>query len=148
MNWILELRIPMRPQGKQRARAIGKKHYTPPETVAFERTTANVARREMRLKNLEPLTGGVALEVTAYFATPKSASKATVAKMLSGKECHTVKPDASNIAKAVEDALNGIAYRDDSQIVQLFVTKAYAVRDEIHIKAMPYENPTLEELTT
>ena len=38
----------------------------------------------------------------------------------------TKKPDADNIAKAVCDALNGIAYKDDSQVVDLTVRKYYS----------------------
>ena len=34
-----------------------------------------------------------------------------------------VKPDVDNIAKAVLDALNGVAYDDDSQVVELTVKK-------------------------
>lgn len=39
------------------------------------------------------------------------------------------KPDASNILKLVEDALNGIAYRDDSQIVASVPLKAPRLGD-------------------
>lgn len=39
-------------------------------------------------------------------------------------EQDTTKPDSSNILKLVEDALNGIAYRDDSQIVADIPMKA------------------------
>jgi Holliday junction resolvase RusA-like endonuclease len=39
-------------------------------------------------------------------------------------EQDTMKPDASNILKLVEDALNGIAYKDDSQIVASIPLKA------------------------
>ena len=42
----------------------------------------------------------------------------------------TLKPDADNIAKAVCDALNGIAYKDDKQINCLTVDKVWA-DDEI-----------------
>jgi Holliday junction resolvase RusA-like endonuclease len=38
---------------------------------------------------------------------------------------HTTRPDADNCAKAVKDALRGVVYRDDSQIVELFVSKGY-----------------------
>ena len=38
----------------------------------------------------------------------------------------TKKPDADNIAKAVCDALNGIACKDDSQVVDLTVRKHYS----------------------
>jgi Holliday junction resolvase RusA-like endonuclease len=40
------------------------------------------------------------------------------------------KPDADNYAKLVLDALNGVLWRDDSQVVRLFVEKAYC--DELH----------------
>ena len=35
------------------------------------------------------------------------------------------KPDVDNIAKAVLDALNGIAYDDDKQITSLVIDKKY-----------------------
>lgn len=39
-------------------------------------------------------------------------------------EQDTAKPDASNIIKLVEDALNGVAYHDDAQIVASIPLKA------------------------
>lgn len=39
----------------------------------------------------------------------------------------TVKPDCSNVVKGLEDALNGILWHDDSQIVKLTVLKNYTV---------------------
>lgn len=39
------------------------------------------------------------------------------------RERDTYKPDADNIAKAVLDAMNGLAFVDDSQVVSLSVTK-------------------------
>lgn len=38
---------------------------------------------------------------------------------------HTQTPDLSNLAKLVEDALNGIAYADDAQIESLKVRKGW-----------------------
>ena len=38
----------------------------------------------------------------------------------------TLKPDTDNIAKAVCDALNGVAYHDDKQITSLTVDKVWA----------------------
>jgi len=40
------------------------------------------------------------------------------------------KPDIDNVAKSVFDALNGIAYRDDSQIYNLWIIKVIAAGDE------------------
>ena len=46
---------------------------------------------------------------------------------------HTVKPDLDNLTKAVLDALNDVAWYDDSQIVQLNVSKQYNGKSYIHI---------------
>lgn len=66
----------------------------------------------------------VPLEVAIYVtrALPKSRPK----KLQS--EPDTYKPDVDNIAKAVLDALNGIAWHDDSQIVSLFIEKNCRLR--------------------
>ena len=62
--------------------------------------------------------GPVIFCVVAHRHLPKSAPKRRIA------EQDTYKPDASNIVKLVEDALNGVAYRDDSQIVGEIPMKA------------------------
>ena len=45
----------------------------------------------------------------------------------------TKKPDLDNIAKAILDSLNGIAYKDDSQIVSLLISKKYSDRPRVEI---------------
>lgn len=62
--------------------------------------------------------GPVIFCVVAHRRLPKSAPKRRIA------EQDTYKPDASNIVKLVEDALNGVAYHDDSQIVGEIPMKA------------------------
>lgn len=55
----------------------------------------------------------------------------------------TSKPDVDNLAKLVKDALNGHAYRDDSQVTQLTVVKEYGeARTEVTISELN-QNPTL-----
>jgi Holliday junction resolvase RusA-like endonuclease len=39
---------------------------------------------------------------------------------------HMTRPDVDKLARAINDALTGVVWRDDSQVVQLKVTKAYA----------------------
>lgn len=46
--------------------------------------------------------------------------------MLNHAEYPLKKPDVDNVAKIILDALNGIAYRDDKQVVTLIVKKSYA----------------------
>ena len=64
--------------------------------------------------------------VIAYIRIPKSATKVTKSKMLSGEIRPTVKPDWDNIGKLVADALNGVAYDDDKCIVDAQVKKIYS----------------------
>jgi len=44
---------------------------------------------------------------------------------------HDKKPDCDNLLKAVKDALNNLAWRDDSQVCQVYVEKRYAAADEM-----------------
>lgn len=56
-------------------------------------------------------------------------------------EPDTVKPDADNVAKAVLDALNGVAYKDDAQVVSLCVLKCDRVRgaqDRMRVSVEPW----------
>ena len=53
--------------------------------------------------------------------------------MLNGGAFPVRKPDADNIAKIILDALNGTAYHDDAQIVQLSVRKQYAEKNSVEV---------------
>ena len=63
--------------------------------------------------------------ITAIFSVPRSDSKAVKDAKLAGTILPTIKPDCDNIAKIVCDALNGLAYADDKQIVECSVQKRY-----------------------
>lgn len=122
-------------RGKARARTfynpkIGRSQSVTPEgTVLYE----NLIRLSyQRCERRETFFDGEPLEVdiTAFFAIPKSASKKKAADMSAGRILPTKKPDADNIAKVVCDALNGVAYHDDSQIARLTVKKVYTKNEE------------------
>lgn len=59
----------------------------------------------------------ISVKIDVFRSLPKSAPK-----KCEGIE-DTVRPDADNIAKSCLDALNGVAYCDDSQVVELIVRK-------------------------
>lgn len=71
----------------------------------------------------------VSLCVHVFRSLPKTTPK----KVLSAQDVQ--KPDADNIAKAVLDALNGVAYGDDSQVVSLTVRKHPRTRIQEHFVA-------------
>jgi len=82
----------------------------------------------------------VELRVDFYFTIPKSWSKKK--KELHMCQYKTSKPDLDNLVKLVKDALNGIAWHDDSQVVRIVATKRYSIsaRTEIEIDILEMNN--------
>ena len=110
------------PKGKARPRFARGRAYTPQTTVDYE--------KEIKARFLE--CGGkfshadkFTVDVIACFGVPKSAPKKKVKDMLAYQIMPTKRPDIDNILKVVLDALNGVAYYDDSQVVRVVGTKAY-----------------------
>lgn len=99
--------------------------YTPPETKAVEDKIATVAKNAMHAAGIKMFKNAVKMEIEAGYVIPKATSKKLKEQMLDDKIKPTVKPDADNVAKLVADALNGIMYNDDNQIVVLNVEKKY-----------------------
>lgn len=114
--------VPGKPQGKARARTTKFGSYTPQNTVLYE----NYIKLCYQSKNKECTDKPVSLSINAYFEPPKSVSKAQRQAMLDDLIPPTKKPDIDNIAKVVLDALNGIAYKDDKQVISLSVAKMYS----------------------
>lgn len=52
---------------------------------------------------------------------------------LAGGVMHTAKPDGDNILKACKDALNGVVYLDDAQVVESGAVKKYATEPSVKI---------------
>jgi len=75
--------------------------------------------------SFEKINGMVEVVIQADFSIPKSFSKKKTA-VVDGQH-RPKKPDVDNIAKFYLDSLNGIAYNDDSQIVDLQVIKRYSI---------------------
>lgn len=65
--------------------------------------------------------GPVVLVVLSTFALAASLSPAQKRRRL----WHIIKPDASNVLKTVEDALNSVAWLDDSQLVLSISAKVW-----------------------
>lgn len=112
------------PEGKARPRVTRNGTYTPHKTQAYEKLVQMSFRAQCPgvFFGYAPLC----VYITANFAPPQSATKRKRSRMLSGEIRPTKKPDTDNIAKAICDALNGVAYRDDAQICRLTVSKTYA----------------------
>lgn len=72
-----------------------------------------------------PLEGPVELKVVIWVSPPKSWSKEKRKDALAGLIRPAVRPDRSNILKALEDAMQGALYLDDKQVVEGPTSKRY-----------------------
>ena len=113
------------PKGRPKFSKIGGfvRTYTPKKTQDFETEVREAAKQAM---TREPLEGPLAVYLYFRLPIPQSYSKKRSAACLTGSERPTKKPDLDNLAKSVLDALNGVIYLDDSQIVSLHMTKVYS----------------------
>lgn len=110
--------------------------YTPAKTVNYENLVKLSYQQQCGGKMYEKDIA-LAIDIMAFFPIPKSVSKKKAAQMLSGFIKPTKRPDLDNVAKAVLDALNKIAFYDDSQIIALSMSKFYSdkPRTEISIRS-------------
>lgn len=122
--------IPGRPVPKGRPRFGNGRTYTPVKTQKEEQRIALAYKGPC-------YTGAVSITLNFWFSRPKT----------NRKEFMTQRPDCDNLAKLVTDALNGKAYVDDQQIVELKVSKNWAVA-QIHsdIKLREGVHLTIEEI--
>jgi Holliday junction resolvase RusA-like endonuclease len=66
------------------------------------------------------------VQIAVASGVPPSWSKKKRSAALNNAVRPTGKPDIDNLIKTIGDALNGIMWRDDSQIVMLQARKFYA----------------------
>lgn len=114
------------PVAKARARTVrgkdGKIHsYTPAKTAKWEDVIRADAIQALSQKGGKMLEGALDLTAVFYLQMPLSIPKKRRQFALPTK-----RPDLDNLLKAVKDALRGIIYRDDAQIVNVNCYKRYA----------------------
>jgi Holliday junction resolvase RusA-like endonuclease len=84
----------------------------------------------------QPLTGPLKMTITfifprirGHFGTGKNAN---ILKS-SAPKYHTIKPDTTKIIRSTEDAMTGIIWKDDAQVVEQRVRKIYGDNPGAHI---------------
>lgn len=132
---IAAFRIPGKPQAWQRAGVVRKRgqiiHFTPASTRDFKKVVAILARAAMR--GAKPVTCAISLDITFAMPIPKSWTKRQREVAERGEMPHLSKPDLDNLAKGVKDALTGIVWIDDCQVVTLHLRKLYSADPATHV---------------
>ncbi len=120
---MITFTIPGEPVPLLRPRVVQNKYthhihaYTPDKCAVYAERVRLYALRHLENTAFQRLTGPLEVFMTFYRTKPKSAGK---------KDCWPVtRPDLSNYVKLVEDALNGLLWVDDSQIVISTLRKMY-----------------------
>lgn len=116
-----------------RSRGGFAKAYTPETTASYENL--------INLSYIQALNGApspywdkpVRIRIQAIYQIPKSFSKKRTAAALDGLIRPQVKPDIDNVVKIVCDALNKVAYKDDTQVVEMAACKLYGVEPMVRI---------------
>ena len=116
------------PVGKGRPRFARRGNfvstYSPQKTKTYEDEIRMMARAAMG--SSEVLETPVTVAIYIRVGIPASFSKQKRKDALEGILKPTKKPDADNILKCFLDAMNGIVYLDDKQVVNIHLTKLYA----------------------
>lgn len=127
---MLKFTIPGEPQGQGRPRFArrGKrvKTYDPEKSRNYKAFVGLIAADAVKAQEWQYAEQPLKLSIVVYLSIAKSKSKKFKKAALDGTERPTKKPDLSNVIKGIEDALNGLVYKDDSQIVELSVKKYYS----------------------
>ena len=127
------------PMGKQRPKFSSAngfvRTYTPAKTIHYEEW----------VKLCYQQAGGeyfgevpLYICVDAYFQIPKAFSKKKRSEAITKQLRPTKKPDADNILKIICDSLNGVAYKDDKQIVWAFIQKHYGAQPKVVVTINKY----------
>lgn len=96
--------------------------YTPRTTATYE----NLIKIKAQDVFKHPLRGPISLCI--HFLMPRPKRLIWKTKPMFAVPMET-RPDIDNLAKSIMDALNGVAFHDDSQIAVLHVTKMYHAGD-------------------
>lgn len=70
-----------------------------------------------------PLSGAISIQLDFAFIKPKTVNR----------DRPSVKPDLDKLIRAVLDALTGIAYTDDSQVVRILAQKSYGSVEGVRV---------------
>jgi Holliday junction resolvase RusA-like endonuclease len=115
------------PKGSARAMNIGgRARLIASSSSANARKQAAWVKAIKAAADCEVIAGPVCVTVVFRLARPKG-HYGKRGLRASAPLHPTVYPDADKLARCALDALTGVAYSDDSQIVSLYVGKTYAV---------------------
>lgn len=142
---LLSMRWLGKPVPKGRPRMTRDGHtYNPPATAKFEKKLKAAVKKRWG-KGVAPSGASLEVLIKVDRGVPLSWSKKRIRDELwNGKQPHGP-GDLDNIAKSILDAMNGVIFDDDKQVVKLSIRRQWAEKDGFEIvvrEAQAVEIPT------
>jgi len=126
----ISLTIPGNPVGKQRAHVCRTGHaFTPAKTVNYEALVKQTFAA--KYPDFVPMPGPVRMILSIYLMPSKEMQrkiKKSIARIYP-----IIKPDTDNIIKIMADALSGLAFVNDKQIISVYAEKKYSQRPCVEV---------------
>ena len=125
----IRFEVPGEPRGKGRPRFSNRggyvRTYTPKETADYEKLIRDEYKKQCGDAYF-PRGTPLDVRIVAYFGIPKRTSKKKAESMRNKEIRQLKKCDIDNIIKAILDAVNGVAYQDDIQVIDIQARKFYS----------------------
>ena len=130
--------VPGKPRGLPRPRATARGGYVRfYGSASAKKLLARIRAAYLAAAGKHvPHQGAVELWVSAFFAAPTRLRKADRGRLADEAASHVGKPDLDNIIKAVCDALNELAWEDDSQVAYITASKNYGASPQLWVRVL------------
>lgn len=130
-------------QGRPKFTTIGghARAYDPKKSADYKKL---VARYAMQHKPAALLDGALEVHVLIFKPMLKGFSKNKAEQAEARLIRPITKPDADNYAKGPMDAIKGIIWKDDGQVVDLWARKFYSYNPRIEITVKTLDNQQIE----
>jgi Holliday junction resolvase RusA-like endonuclease len=152
---MIQLTFPGEPKAIQSARfcRIGNyiKSYQPKEVTSWKAYIRLLALEQLtKTSSFVTLEGGIFLIIDFVFSPLKNWPKYRMEQLNNGIRFYkTTRPDlADNLCKGLIDALNGLVWKDDAQIVKVESRKYFGIKPHIKLVVIPFEKDEYGEKQT
>jgi len=108
--------------------------YDPVKSRNWKELVRTAATAQASRDDWDVYHGAVEMFIYTHIPIPKSWSSVKKERAKRGDVAPISRPDVSNYAKGIEDALNGVIYQDDSQITKLTVSKEYSDKPGVIVR--------------
>jgi len=118
-------------KGSYRYLGRGRVANDNPREKAWAAVVALAAESAMKSAGADPIEGPVFIRLAFQLERPRSHYKASGGLRAGRPLAPTSKPDWDKLSRSIGDAMTGICYRDDAQIVHALVSKRYAMGEGV-----------------